>query len=212
MTPYGSAGERANMVAWMCAKCDPKDYGRIVLYQFPDQKSVYGPQQIAARVNQDSTISPQLSLWGQGGSTVGSGNLLVIPIESSLLYVMPVYLVSEGNQIPEIKRVIVALGDNIAMEETLDQALSKVIGAQVSVTTPMGAAAVSSKPGAKPGAKQAPIMGGTAPSADISRLIGQASQQYDKAQSAQRSGDWAEYGKQVNALKATLEELKKKAK
>ncbi|MCX6344506.1 MAG: UPF0182 family protein [Armatimonadetes bacterium] len=201
MTPYVRAGERANMVSWICAKCDPKDYGRIELYQFPNQKNVYGPQQIVARVNQDPVISSRLSLWGQKGSTVGTGNLLVVPIESSLLYVMPVYLISEGNQIPEIKKVIVALGDNIAMESTLDQALSKVIGAQVSVTTLIGAPAAPVKPGAKP-----------VPSADISGLIDQASQQYDKSQAAQRNGDWAEYGKQVNALKATLEELKKKAK
>jgi uncharacterized membrane protein (UPF0182 family) len=131
----------------------------------------------------------------------------VIPVESSLLYVMPVYLVAESTQIPEIKQVIVALGDSISMQPTLDQALSDVIGAQVTPTTTMGAAPTAP---AKPGARPAP--GGAAPSAEVTRLVNQASQQYDKAQQAQRSGDWAEYGKQISALKATLDELRSKAK
>jgi len=211
MAPYIRAG-RANMVAWMCAKCDQPDYGRLVLFQFSDQKNVYGPGQIVSKANQVPTISQQLTLWNQpgSGSTVGTGNLLVIPIESSLLYVMPVYLSSESNQIPQIKRVIVALGDNIAMEPTLAEALSDVVGAQVSAGTTLGAApsaptgAAPPKPNA-PGVRPAPP---TAPSADISGLINQASDQYDKAVEAQRNGDWAEYGRQVKALKATLDQLK----
>lgn len=212
MTPYVRAGERANMVAWVCAKCDQPDYGRLVLFQFSDQKNVYGPSQIVARANQVPTISQQLTLWNQpgSGSSVGSGNLLVIPIESSLLYVMPVYLSSETNQIPQIREVIVALGDNIAMKPTLEQALSDVIGAQVSAGTSLGAMPGTS--GAPPGAaaRKPAALGAKpiAPSSDVTRLINQASDQYDKAVQAQRSGDWAEYGKQVKALKATLDQLK----
>ncbi len=210
MTPYKRAGPtRKNIVAWMCARCDALDYGRLVLYQFPEDKNVYGPQQVAGRANQDTTISQQLSLWNQEGSKVGSGNLLVIPIESSLLYVMPIYLVSTGTQIPELKRVIVALGDRVAMEPTLEEALARVVGAPISAPPPMAAA--PAKPGAKPGPKPAPGVP-AAPAADVKALIDQAASQYDKAQEAQRKGDWAEYGRQVDALKATLTEMKSKAR
>lgn len=211
MTPYIRAG-RQNMVAWVCAKCDQPDYGRLVLFQFSDQRNVYGPSQIVARANQVPTISQQLTLWNQpgSGSTVSSGNLLVIPIESSLLYVMPVYLSSESNQIPQIRQVIVALGDNIAMRPTLEQALSDVVGAPVSAGATLGAvpgtpAGVAPRKPAVPAAK--PITP-AAPSSDVNRLANQASDQYDKAVQAQRNGDWAEYGKQVKALKATLDQLK----
>ena len=209
MTPYIRAGGRKNMVAWICARCDAADYGRLVLYQFPEDKNVYGPQQVAGRANQDTSISQQLSLWNQEGSKVGSGNLMVIPIESSLLYVMPIYLVSTGTQIPELKRVIVALGDRVAMEPTLNEALAKVVGGPISAPPPMAVA--PSKPGAKPGAKPVALPT-AAPAADVKALIDQAVSQYDKAQEAQRKGDWAEYGRQVDALKATLTELRSKAR
>jgi len=197
MTPYIRAGGRKNMVAWMCARCDDPDYGRLVLYRFPEEKNVYGPQQVAGRASQDTVISQQLSLWNQEGSKVGSGNLLVIPIESSLLYVMPIYLVSTGTKIPELKRVIVAMGDRIAMEPTLDEALARVVGAPVS--TPRTTSVVSSEGGAV-----VPSVG-----QDLQRLIDRAVSQYDRAIEAQRRGDWAEYGRQLEALRTTLTELKR---
>lgn len=216
MTPYIRAGGRKNMVAWFCAKCDQDDYGRLVLYRFPENKNVYGPQQVAGRASQDTVISQQLSLWNQQGSKVGSGNLMVIPIESSLLYVMPVYMISTSTQIPELKRVIVALGDNIAMAPTLGEALSSVVGAQVSTAAPMGIAAGGvappTAPGKAPKPSRAPGMPGAVPSAEVTKLVNQAVSQYNKAQDAQKAGDWAEYGRQVNALKGTLKELQQKAR
>ncbi len=207
MTPFIRAG-KTNMVSWMCAKCDAADYGKLVLYQFPRDKNVYGPQQIAARVRQDTVISQQLTLWGQLGSSVSSGNLLVVPIESSLLYVMPVYLESTSTKIPELKRVIVSLGNKISMQPTLAEALSDVVGQQISAPAPTAKPAAGKPAAAKP----SPGVSGAAIGQDVKRLIDQAVTQYNAAQAAQKRGDWSEYGTQVKALEKTLNELKSKSK
>ena len=117
-----------NMSAWMAARCDAPNYGKVIVYKFPKQKLVYGPRQIEARIDQDTVISQQLSLWHQRGSNVIRGSLLAIPIEKSILYVESLYLAAANGQLPELKRVIVAYGNNIAMEETLDLALQKIFG------------------------------------------------------------------------------------
>lgn len=206
MTPYIRAG-KSNMVSWMCAKCDANDYGRLVLFQFPVDKNVYGPQQIAARAKQDTDISGQLTLWSQQGSKVGSGNFMVIPIESSLLYVMPVYLESTNTGIPELKRVIVALGNKIVMEPTLADALAAVVGARIS--TP----ATTAAPGSS-GATAPSIPGRESGKADpeVRRLIDQAVSQYNNAQKAQQRGDWTTYGEQIKALQQTLKDVQTRTK
>ena len=127
MVPFTPA-KKNNLSAWMCVRCDPEHYGEMLVYRFPKQSLVYGPQQIESRINQDPEISRQLSLWDQRGSRVILGTLLVIPIENNLLYVQPLYLKSETGQIPELKRVIVAYGHRIAMAETLDKALREIFG------------------------------------------------------------------------------------
>jgi hypothetical protein len=127
MRPF-TPHSKQNMVAWMGAKCDSDDYGKMILYEFPKDKLIYGPAQIESRINQDPVISPQLSLWDQGGSRVNRGNLLVIPIEKAILYVKPLYLQSETTQIPELKQVIVSYGGQLAMESTLEGALSRIFG------------------------------------------------------------------------------------
>ena len=115
---------RDNMIAWMAARSDPPNYGRLIVYNFPKQKLVYGPRQIDARIDQDPIISQQLALWDQRGSTVIRGSLLAIPIDQSLIYVQPLYLAaSEQGALPELRRVIVAYGNQIAMEPTLEQSL-----------------------------------------------------------------------------------------
>ena len=116
--------QRQNMIAWLAARCDPPDYGKLIVYEFPKDKLVYGPFQIEARINQNTEISQQISLWNQMGSRVIRGNLLVVPIENSLLYVSPLYLRAETGQLPELKRVIAAYGDRVVMEETLAGALA----------------------------------------------------------------------------------------
>jgi len=203
MIPYIRAG-KFNMVSWMCAKCDDPDYGRLVLYQFPKDMNVFGPQQIAARARQDTVISEQLTLWSQQGSEVGSGNLLVIPIESSLLYVMPVYLQSTSTKIPELKRVIVALGNKVAMAQTLGEALSVVVGAPTPSLSTLPQA--PGKPRLPPGLPSSRI------SEDVTRMINQAVAQYNKALNAQKKGDWTAYGENMNALEQTLKELQSRAK
>jgi uncharacterized protein len=190
-TPHG----KDNMVAWMAAKCDPDDYGKIILYEFPKDKLIYGPAQIEARINQEPAVSQQLTLWNQGGSRVNRGNQLVIPIEKSLIYVKPLYLQSETSQIPELKRVIVAYGNQLAMEPTLDAALARIFG---------GAAPSAEPTAAAPTAAVAP---GTP--AQVRKLINQAVDEYNRAQDAQRKGDWAGYGEQQRALEQTLKQLQR---
>ena len=203
MTPYKRAGKKTNIVAWMCAKCDAPDYGELVLYRFPDGVNVPGPQQIASKARANDKISSRITLWSQAGSEVGSGNLLVIPIDDSLLYVMPLYLVSTTTKIPEVKQVIVALGDKIAMEDTLNEALAKVVGAPVKPITTAVAPAPSGEP-------QPPRVPG-APTDERTRLIDQMASQIKNAEQAQRKGDWAEYGRQMEALKRTVKKLQSEA-
>ncbi|OAG26694.1 UPF0182 family membrane protein [Thermodesulfatator autotrophicus] len=127
MIPFNPA-KKHNLAAWMCVRCDPDNYGQMLVYRFPKQKLVYGPQQIESRINQDPEISRQLSLWDQRGSRVILGTLLIIPIEGNLLYVQPLYLKAESGQIPELKRVIVAYENEIKMAPTLEGALNAIFG------------------------------------------------------------------------------------
>ncbi|HSC72050.1 MAG TPA: UPF0182 family protein, partial [Candidatus Methylomirabilis sp.] len=135
--------KKDNLAAWLAARSDPPHYGKLVVYTVPKQKLVYGPRQLEARIDQDSFISQQLSLWSQRGSQVIRGNLLVIPIERSLMYVEPLYIAAEKGQLPELKRVIVGFGDRIAMEETLEGAMARVFGGQ---TPPAAAEAAPARP------------------------------------------------------------------
>jgi uncharacterized membrane protein (UPF0182 family) len=125
MLPYTPRG-KSNLSAWMVARSDGEQYGKLDVYTFPKQKLVFGPSQMVARINQDAEISRQISLWDQRGSSVIQGTLLVIPIEESLVYVRPLYLKADAGKIPELKRVIVGYEDNIAMERTLEEALEKL--------------------------------------------------------------------------------------
>src|SRR5262249_45517533 len=138
---------RQNMIAWLAARCDPPHYGELIVYEFPKDKLVYGPFQIEARINQNTEISQQLSLWNQMGSRVIRGHLIVIPIENSILYVSPLYLRAESGQLPELKRVIAAYGDRVVMEETLGDALAALFrqspGAPRPAETPAGAASAA---------------------------------------------------------------------
>ena len=123
-------GNRENLAAWLVARSDGEHYGRLRVFEFPKQKTVYGPRQVVARINQDQTISPQITLWNQQGSQAIWGTLMVIPIEESLIYVRPLYLRAAGGSIPELTRVVVAHQDQIVMERTLDEALARLFGGE----------------------------------------------------------------------------------
>jgi hypothetical protein len=127
MTPF-TPQKRDNMIAWLAARCDFPDYGRMLFYELPKDKLIFGPNQISAMIDQSTTISQQLTLWDQKGSGVIRGKLIVIPIENSFLYVVPLYLKAEGTNFPQLKRVIVATGDKVVMEPTLDAALASLFG------------------------------------------------------------------------------------
>ena len=129
--------ERTNLVAWLAARSDGENYGKLLLYTFPKQILVYGPEQIEARINQDPVISQQISLWNRQGSRVIQGNLLIIPIEQSLLYVEPLYLEATQNKLPTLVRVIVAYENRIVMAQTLQQAIAAVFKPDQQITPPI---------------------------------------------------------------------------
>jgi len=181
-----------NLSAWMVARSDGEHYGKLLVYRFPKDKLVFGPKQIIGRINQDPVISQQISLWSQGGSQVIQGPLLVIPIEESLLYVRPLYLKADTGKIPELKRVIVAYENKIAMAETLEEGLARIFGS--------GAAdPVKNKVANGAGRPQPPIE-------DDQERWRRAVAAYEEALSAQRSGDWARYGDAVRRLGEILKQ------
>ena len=195
MLPFTPAA-KDNMIAWLAARSDGQNYGTLLLYKFPKERLIFGPMQIEARIDQNPEISAQLTLWNQGGSRVIRGNLLVIPVGNSTLYVEPVYLQAEQSRLPELKRVVVATGNRLVMEPTLDAALVQIFGESVvaGLRPSVGAAAT-------PAAGQA--LAGTA----VSELAAQARQHYEQAQQALRDGQWAEFGKQLEALGRVLSAL-----
>lgn len=195
MTPFTPRG-KDNLAAWFVARMDGDSYGKLVVYRFPKQSLVYGPKQMANRIEQDTEISRQLTLWDRSGSQVIRGELLVIPIEESLIYVQPIYLRAQGGSIPELKRVVVAHGNQVAMGTTLEEGLSMVFG-------PGG-----TRPTAEVRASGAAPAPAAAASATMESLLQRSQQHYDRAMTAQRAGNWAEYGREIELLGAVLRELK----
>ncbi|HKE05632.1 MAG TPA: UPF0182 family protein, partial [Blastocatellia bacterium] len=198
MLPF-TPKDKNNLAAWMAARSDGEHYGKLVVYRFPKQKLVYGPKQIVARSNQDPEISRQITLWDQRGSSVSRGTLMVIPIEESLIYAQPLYLRSETGRIPELRRVIVADENHIAMEPTLEAGLARIFG-----EAPPGDLK-SQITESKPGETSAPAQSAGA----TANLAEQAKQHYDRAMQAQREGDWARYGEEIKRLGAVLEQMSK---
>jgi uncharacterized protein len=177
MTPF-TPQKRDNMISWVAARCDFPEYGKMLFYELPKEKLIYGPMQIEAMIDQNTTISEQLSLWDQKGSKVIRGNLIAVPIENSFLYVVPVYLTAEGMDFPQLKRVIVVSGDKVAMEPTLDEAIGSVFGTQQSQNS-------AQAPRQQPN-------------------FGQARAQLDEARKLLQQGDWESFGKAMDALRRLL--------
>jgi len=198
LLPYTPA-KRDNMTAWLAARMDGEHYGNMVSYLFPKQKLIYGPKQIEARIDQDAKISEQLTLWSQMGSSVIRGTLLVIPIEDSLLYIEPLYLSAERGSLPELRRVIVAYGNKIAMEPNLELALRKIFGRRV----PGVSSTIEGQPGEMlEGSTQQP-----AQEATMEEMAARAQELFNAAQASSREGDWAAYGDALKALESVLGQM-----
>ncbi len=183
-----------NMSAWMAARCDAPNYGKVIVYLFPKQKLIYGPRQIEARIDQETEISKELSLWSQRGSQVIRGSLLAIPIEKSIVYVESLYLAAEKGQLPELKRVIVAYGNAIAMEENLERALQRVFGGELM--------------------REKDVRKASAGPAERERTDRQlaldALSHYRKAQEYLRQGKWGDYGDELRRMDDVLRSIERK--
>ena len=205
-----------NMMAWLAARSDLPHYGSLLVYKLSKDKLVYGPMQIEARIDQQTEISRELSLWGQRGSRVIRGNLLAIPVGESFIYVEPIYLEAKQEEaqtpppgqpggrkqqtrqpakeiartaaLPELKRVIVAIGNRVAMEETFDMALNQVLDAVVTHI------------------KEVSIMPETGKISDLGAL---ALKYYNNAKDYLQKGDWAGYGRELEKLENILKQLSK---
>ena len=198
MVPFTPA-RKNNMIAWMAARCDGPDYGKVLVFTFPKEKLIYGPEQIQSRLNQTPAISQQLTLWDQGGSRVIHGTLLVVPVQNAVMYVEPLYLASEGgSSLPQLKRVIVAYSDQLVMEPSLDEALNAIFGGNAGAPAETAASGPASATSAAP-AKTIP--------ASIENLIQQANQHYEKAQQDLRQGDWSGYGQEIQKLGEILKQM-----
>jgi uncharacterized protein len=180
-----------NMVAWMCARCDGPNYGQLLVYTLSKEKLIYGPMQIEARINQQPNISAELTLWGQQGSSVIRGNLLIIPIAHSFIYVEPVYLQSEQSQMPQLKRVIAVQDGHLEMEKNLDTALRAVFSA-----------------GGVPEQQQEKVFGGQ-PTGPLSTLAQEALTHYNQALQYLKEADWSHYGAELDQIHQILQTMAK---
>lgn len=221
MLPF-TPSEKDNMIGWLSARSDLPNYGNLLAYKLPKEKLVYGPMQIEARVDQQTEISKELTLWGQGGSRVIRGNLLAIPLSNSFIYVEPVYLEaqqeagrtasasppgsaslekpqrrqaivpqkkrSRNAALPELKRVIVAFGNKVIMEDTLDRALAAIVEhTNATVESPSPVNVLQAQ--------------------EPSRLVAQALKHYKKAKGCLREGNWAQYGRELDELEKILKKM-----
>jgi hypothetical protein len=189
LIPY-TPSKRDNLAAWLAARCDVPNYGNLIVYVFPRDRLVFGPRQVNARIDQDAYISQQLTLWGQVGSQVIRGSLLVIPIENSLLYVQPLYLsASDRVGLPELRRVIVAYENEVVMDENLELALKRLfIKEKIKKVTETGEGTKELSP---------------------KDLAKEAMKAFEKAKQMQRQGDWAGYGEQLKRLEELLRKMAK---
>jgi uncharacterized membrane protein (UPF0182 family) len=205
MRPF-TPRQKDNLAAWMIARNDGANYGKLAVYRFPRQSLVFGPNQIVNRINQDTDVARQITLWDQRGSEVVRGELLVLPIEGALIYVQPLYLRAQGGRIPELKRVVAAHEGRVSMAGTLDSALAGLFGGRVPPPLddpePPLAVADSTPPSTPPPGEAAPAV-----PAGVAQLTRQAREHYDRARSAQRSDDWATYGTEMRRLGEVLRQL-----
>lgn len=201
--------KRPNMIAWVAARNDGDAYGTVRVYRFPRDTSIFGPVQIEARIDQDPIISSQITLWSQAGSQVIRGNLIVIPVQDSILYLEPIYLQSTGSAIPEFTKIVVASPTRVVWGDTLGEALDALLAG----TTPTPSPSPGATPGATPGPGASPpppptAGPGTTPRPDdVRALVDYANERYAAAQDALRRGDFATYGVEMAEVEKTLRQL-----
>ena len=188
MVPF-TPKEKPNMISWMCGRCDYPNYGKVLLYKFPKEKLIFGPMQIEARIDQEPTISELFTLWGQLGSKVIRGDLLVIPVKKSLLYVKPVYILATSEELPELKRIIVAFGEHLVMRETLDRALNVLLASEVYTSATY---------------KQE--------SHDPQELATKALDHLDRIKRSFRESEWEIFGLELKKLEKSLKEIRETLK
>lgn len=186
---------RDNMISWMTAKSDAENYGDLLVYKLPKERLIYGPAQIEARIDQDPEISRQIALWDQRGSRVIRGNLMVIPIENSFLYVEPVFLLAEGVDIPQLQRVIVAVGDDISMQPTIEQAIFDLFGGDADFIVPETATEMAQRQLAAQTPGDSLVI-----DPEIRQQLNGIRSIWSDLRSALESGDYALYGELLNEL------------
>jgi hypothetical protein len=183
MLPFTPRG-KPNMTAWLAARCDAQHYGEMLLYRLPKDKHVPGPMQVESLISQNPDISEAMTLWGQVGSQVVRGNLLIIPMDGSFLYVEPLYIQAEKVKIPELKRVLMYASGKVVMANTIEEGLNQLLGSTVQ-----------------------PTPGGEGEVHDISSLVNRANDLWLEAQDRIKNGDWAGYGEIMEELGRVLEQL-----
>jgi uncharacterized membrane protein (UPF0182 family) len=205
MIPKG----RPNMIAWIAARNDAPNYGQTRVYRFPSQSSIFGPAQIEAQIDSDPIISAQFTLWGQSGSKVIRGNLIVVPVGDSLVYLQPVYLQATSAKFPAFQKIIVASPTKVVWGDTLRQALNLLLAAQGGGPGPSPAPTPTPTPGpsATPGPPGSPGPGPTPPAGDVAALVDYANRHFELAQEALRNSDFARYGSELELVKQALAQL-----
>lgn len=188
---YFNIRSKDNMAALYCARMDGDNYGKMLVYTFPAQKTIYSPYLFKQKVNQDTTISKELALWNKEGSEVIFGDTIIVPVNHSLLYIEPMYLRASGeSSIPEVKRIIVSYSDRIILADSVENALMQLFQYQES----------EGQTGGETGTP-------TVLSEDQLAKMKEAKTLYDKAIEAQKNGDWSGYGSFIQQLGELLQQL-----
>jgi uncharacterized membrane protein (UPF0182 family) len=206
---------RPNMIAWVAARNGPANYGQTTVFRFPSETTVFGPAQVEAQIDIDPDISAQITLWNQSGSQVVRGNLIVLPVGDSLIYLQPVYLQSKSAKFPAFERIVVASSSHVVWGSTLSEALSRFLAEEAAgpgggptpspSPTPSPGPGGSPAPSAGPGGSPGPVA--TPPTGDVRALIDYANAHFEAAQAALRNGEFARYGTEIELVRQALERL-----
>ena len=203
MIPKG----RPNMIAWLAARNDAPNYGQVRVYRFPSQSSIFGPAQIEAQIDSDPIISAQFTLWSQSGSKVIRGNLIVVPVGDSLVYLQPVYLQATSAKFPAFQKIIVASPTKVVWGDTLRQALTSCSRPRAAARSAAPTPTPTPGPTPTPAPPGSPGPGPTPPAGDVAALVEYANRHFELAQEALRNEDFARYGAELELVKQALAQL-----